>query len=71
VAYGALVAINLVVPLTLGGALSMARLTATMFPLFLWLAAAVPERRLGVWVLAFAIGQGFMAVLFYTWRPPY
>ncbi len=70
-AYGALVAINLVVPLALGGALSMARLTATMFPLFLWLAAAVPERRLGVWVLVFAIGQGFMAVLFYTWRPPY
>jgi hypothetical protein len=71
VAYGALVAINVVVPLALGGPLSMARLTATMFPLFLWLAAAVPERRLGVWVLVFAVGQGFMAVLFYTWRPPY
>ena len=71
VAYGALVAINLAVPLALGGAISIGRLTATMFPLFLWLAAAIPERRLGVWVLLFAVGQGLMAVLFYTWRPPY
>ena len=70
VAYGALVAINLAVPLALGGAISIGRLTATMFPLFLWLAAAIPERRLGVWVLLFAVGQGLMAVLFYTWRPP-
>ena len=70
-AYGALVAINLAVPLALGGAISIGRLTATMFPLFLWLAAAVPERRLGIWVLVFAAGQGLMAVLFYTWRPPY
>ncbi len=70
-AYGALVAINLAVPLALGGAISIGRLTATMFPLFLWLAAAVPERRLGIWVLVFAAGQGLMAALFYTWRPPY
>jgi hypothetical protein len=71
VAYGALVAINLAVPLALGGAISIGRLTATMFPLFLWLAAAVPQRRLGAWVLVFAVGQGLMAVLFYTWRAPY
>ena len=70
-AYGALVAINLAVPLALGGAISIGRLTATMFPLFLWLAAAVPERRLAIWVLVFAAGQGLMAVLFYTWRAPY
>jgi hypothetical protein len=71
VAYGALVAINLAVPLALGGSISMARLTATMFPLFLWLGAAVPEKRLGVWLLVFGVGQGLMAVLFYTWRPPF
>jgi hypothetical protein len=71
VAYGALVAINLGLPLALGGAISMGRFTATMFPLFLWLGAAIPERRLGMWVLVFALGQGLMAVLFYTWRAPY
>lgn len=70
-AYGALVLLNAAVPLARGGELSMGRLTAVMFPIFLWLAAALPERHRGAWVAMFAVGQGLMAVLFYTWRPPF
>jgi hypothetical protein len=42
-----------------------------LFPVFLWLAAAVPAGHRGAWVTAFAVGQGLMAVLFYSWRAPY
>jgi Mannosyltransferase (PIG-V) len=71
VAYGLLMAMNLVVPLALGGTLSMARMTSTMFPLFLYLAAALPLRAWLPTAVAFGLGQGFMAVLFYTWRGPF
>jgi hypothetical protein len=70
-AYGALVLLNVAVPLARGGELSMGRITCVLFPLFLWLAAVLPARHRAAWVTAFAIGQGLMAVLFYTWRPPY
>jgi len=48
--------------------MSMGRLTCTMFPVFLWLAAAAP-RQLPTLAAAFALVQGLVAVLFYTWRP--
>jgi hypothetical protein len=70
-AYGLMMLMNLTIPLALGGTLSMARMTSTMFPLFVYLACALPP---GAWLptaLAFALGQGFMAVLFYTWRGPF
>jgi hypothetical protein len=70
-AYAAFVVVNLLAPLLSGGTLSAGRVTSTLFPIFLWLAAVLPERQLTAWVAAFAIGQGLMAVLFYTWRPPY
>jgi hypothetical protein len=70
-AYGALVLLNVALPLSRGGELSMGRITATLFPIFLWLAATLPERHRAAWVAAFAVGQGLMAVLFYTWRPPF
>ena len=70
-AYGVFVFTNLLAPLLSGGTLSAGRVTSTLFPLFLWLSAVVPERQRTAWVAAFAIGQGVMAVLFYTWRPPY
>lgn len=66
--YGVFVAVNVLPPLVLGGALSMGRVTATMFPLFLWLAMAMP-RHAGALAGAFALFQGFAAALFYTWRP--
>lgn len=67
-AYAVFVAVNLLPPLLMGGTMSMGRLTATMFPLFLWLAAAAP-RQAAALAVAFALLQGFAAVLFYTWRP--
>jgi hypothetical protein len=67
-AFGVFVLINLVPPLFAGGVLSMGRLSSTLFPLFLALAAIVPQRSLPAWVAAFGIGQGLCAALFFTWR---
>ena len=69
-AYGVFIAVNVLPPLIFGGALSMGRVTATMFPIFLWLAMAVP-RHAGTLAATFALFQGLAAVLFYTWRPLY
>lgn len=69
VAYVAFVLVNLVPPMLAGGVLSMGRLTATLFPLFLALAASIPPRAVMPLVTAFAIGQGLAAALFFTWRP--
>jgi hypothetical protein len=69
VAYTVFVLVNLVPPLLAGGVLSMGRLTATLFPLFLALAATIPPRAVPPLVTAFAIGQGLAAALFFTWRP--
>ena len=68
-AYGLFVVVNVVPPMLAGGVLSMGRLTATLFPLFLALAALVPPRAIPPLVTAFALGQGLAAVLFFTWRP--
>ena len=67
-AWGAFVLVNIVPPLFAGGVLSMGRLSATLFPLFLALAAIVPRRNVPSWVAAFAVGQGLCATLFFTWR---
>lgn len=68
-AYVAFVLVNLVPPMLAGGVLSMGRLTATLFPVFLGLAASVSPRTVPPLVTAFAIGQGLAAALFFTWRP--
>ena len=70
-AYGVFIVANLIPPLTRGGLLSMGRLTATLFPLFIWLGLSASERARDRWVVAFAMGQAVVAMLFYTWRPPY
>ena len=67
-AYAVFLAANVVPPLLLGGTMSMGRVTSTMFPLFLWLAAAAPRQVTGL-AIAFTLLQGFAGVLFYTWRP--
>jgi hypothetical protein len=67
-AYAVFVLVNLVPPLFAGGFLSMGRLTATLFPLFLALAAVTPRRFITPLVTAFALGQGLAATLFFTWR---
>lgn len=68
-AFAVFVVINVVPPMLAGGVLSMGRLTATLFPVFLALAAVLPPRAVTPLVTAFAIGQGLAAVLFFTWRP--
>jgi hypothetical protein len=70
-AWVAFVLINVIPPLFAGGLLSMGRLSATMFPLFLALAGSLPARSVPAVIAAFALMQGLVAVLFYTWRSLY
>ena len=68
-AFALFVVINAIPPMLAGGVLSMGRLTATLFPAFLALAAIAPPRVVTAFVIAFAAGQGLAAALFFTWRP--
>lgn len=68
-AYAIFILVNLLPPLFKGGVLSIGRLTSTMFPQFLALALLVPEERRAAWILAFALLQGLLAALFFTWHP--
>lgn len=61
--------VNIVPPLVAGGVLSMGRITSTLFPMFLALGVALPPRFVLPFVTAFGIGQGLVAVIFFTWRP--
>ena len=70
-AWGVFVLVNLLPPLVAGGLLSMGRLTSTLFPLFLALAALLPHRAVPAWAAVFGIGQGLCAALFFTWRELY
>jgi hypothetical protein len=70
-AYAAFVLVNLVSSLGSGGLMSVGRLTSTMFPLFFALAASIPARHLAGWTVGFSVLQGLLAVLFFTWRPPF
>jgi hypothetical protein len=63
------VIVNAVPPMLAGGVLSMGRLTATLFPVFLALAATSSTRTVAALVTAFALGQGLAAAIFFTWRP--
>jgi hypothetical protein len=67
-AWGVFVLITLLPPLFAGGLVSMGRLTSTLFPLFIALAAIAPPRLVPGWAVAFGIGQGFAATLFFTWH---
>lgn len=65
------VLLNIVPPLFAGGLLSMGRLTSTLFPLFLALAAVLPPRAVPAVAACLGLMQGLMAALFYTWREVY
>lgn len=67
-AYGVFVLVNLVPPIFAGGALSMGRVTSTLFPIFLALGASLRPGAVPGWVAAFALLQGLVATLFFTWR---
>jgi hypothetical protein len=69
--YGVFVAISVLPPLITMGPISLGRYTAPLFPIFLWLGAAIPAERRPYCVAVFAAGQALVAVLFFTWRPPY
>ena len=69
--YAALILVNVLPPVSAGGLLSMGRVTSVLFPAFLWMAAAVPARHRVAWIALFACLQGFVAVMFFTWRPIY
>jgi hypothetical protein len=56
-------------PLAAGGLLSMGRITAPVFPLFIALASILPRRFVPPVVTAFALLQSLVAILFFTWRP--
>ena len=67
--YAVLIILNLLPPMSAGGMLSMGRVTSVLFPVFLWLGAAIPARHRTAWIACFALLQGFIAVMFFTWRP--
>jgi hypothetical protein len=67
-AYVMFIALNLLPPVFTGGALSMGRITSTLFPVFIALAARLPHQAVPVWVTGFAVLQGLVAALFFTWR---
>jgi hypothetical protein len=71
VAYAALVAVNVAVPVLIGGVLSMGRVTSTLFPVFIWLAVSVPPPLRTSFLIAFAMAQAVLAIAFFTWRPLY
>ena len=66
--YLIVILINVLPPLATGGFLSAGRMSAVMFPAFLWLGGAVPERQRGGWLATFMAIQALNAALFYTWR---
>jgi len=69
--YAAFIVLNVLPPMSAGGMLSMGRVTSVLFPVFLWMGAAVPPRHRMAWITVFALLQGFVAVMFFTWRPLY
>jgi len=68
-AWAVFVLINVITPLVGGGVLSLGRMTSSLFPLFLALAAILPEALVPAVLVAFAAGQGLATALFFTWRP--
>src|SRR5690349_7212081 len=67
--FAAFILITILPPMSAGGLLSMGRVTSVLFPVFLWMGAAVPARHRQAWIVTFALLQGFVAVMFFTWRP--
>jgi hypothetical protein len=68
-AHALLMLLTIAPALLSGGVRSLGRYTAPLFPMFLWLGAAVPQRHRGVLLFVFAALQALVAILFFTWRP--
>src|SRR5688572_22006468 len=69
--FAVFILITILPPMAAGGLLSMGRVTSVLFPVFLWMGAAVPARHRVAWTCVFGVLQGFVAVMFFTWRPLY
>ena len=69
--FAVFILITILPPMSAGGLLSMGRVTSVLFPVFLWMGAAVPAHHRVAWIGVFALLQGFVAVMFFTWRPLY
>jgi len=67
--YAVLLLVNTLPPMAAGGLLSMGRVTSVLFPAFLWMGSAIPARHRTAWIACFACLHGFVAVMFFTWRP--
>lgn len=72
-AYAVFILINILPAVLTGGVTltSAGRVSAVLFPAFIWFAGAVPRHHRPGWLVAFASLQAFIAALFYTWRPMY
>jgi hypothetical protein len=70
-ASGVLIVVMVVPPLLRGGFLSLGRVTATLFPLFVYAGWAWRGSARSTLLLTMAGLQGFLAVLFFTWRSFY
>ena len=68
VAYGIFVLVNILPPIFAGGALSMGRVTSTLFPIFIALSLLLPARSVPGWTAGMGLLQGFVAAIFFTWR---
>lgn len=66
--YAVLIVGTILPPMAMGGLLSIGRITSVLFPVFMWLGLAVPAAHRQAWVGFFALLQGFVAVMFFTWR---
>ena len=66
--YGVFMILSVGPPLLFGGILSMGRATSLLFPMFLYLALVLADRRRQTLVGGFACLQGLAAVLFFTWH---
>ncbi|HXG89967.1 MAG TPA: mannosyltransferase family protein [Vicinamibacterales bacterium] len=70
-AYAAMIVVNVLLPVMMGGLLSIGRVTSVLFPTFLWLGAVIPPSHRAAWLGVFAMLQAICAALFFTWRPLY
>jgi len=66
--YVIMIAVNMLPPLAAGGFLSAGRLSAVMFPAFVYLASSIPTRHRAAWLASFMAIQALNAAMFYTWR---
>ncbi len=70
-AWSAFLLVTVLPPLFMGGFLSMGRVTATLFPMFIYLGWRLRREALPhVWLVAFGL-QVALAVMHFTWRQVY